>query len=153
MTFESQGKFFDTTAGDLLIHIESPQRCFSSVQLTGRATTGTQAYNLAIPVAGFPLIAGNIPAIDTEEASVVALVVFGNPWPLIAADADTAEIPPYTIINDFTGAVINQNAIQDTDLAGATMDVAAIAAALVALGAKIVTEPVKITEQKGGTPA
>ena len=153
MTFESQGKFFDTTAGDLLVHIESTQRCLSSTQLKGRAATGTEAYNLAVPVAGFPLIATYIPAIATEEASVIALVVFGNPWGAIAAGANTAEVPPYTIIEDFTGAVINQNAIATVDLAGAAFTLATIVTALEALGAKFVSEPVKQTEQKGGTAA
>jgi hypothetical protein len=98
-------------------------------------------------IAGLPLKANNVIALATEEASVVALAVWGPAIHDLAADADTAAVPPYTIINDFTGAVINQNAIVATDPAGTDYTLATIVTALEALGAKVVSEPVKTSTQ------
>jgi hypothetical protein len=130
--------------GDLLIHIESEQRCLTSGQITAAATPAlTNIPN----VCGLPLLAANVIALATEEASVVALAVWGRAINDLAADGDTAAVPPYTIIDDFTGAVINQNAIALADPAGTSYTLATIVTALEALGAKVVAEPVKTTTQ------
>lgn len=153
MTFETSGKFLDKVGGDLLVHIESAQKCLSSGQVQGKATVGTSAYTGSATVAGYPVLANNVPAVAGDEANVVGFIVFGNPWPALAADTPSAEVPPYTIIDVFDGAVLNENAIHTTDVDGGSFNLANIKGASALANVKWVADPVKTTEQKGGTPA
>lgn len=141
-----EGKRLGNRGGDFLIHIESEQKCLSSTQITGKTAAATIVE--ITDIVAIPLV-GNEPAYQGDEASVDGFIIWGNPIRNLVADASTAEIPPYTIIDAFDGAVLNQSVIPLADPAGAawTGGVAAIVTAVTALGAKFVTEPTKTSTQ------
>jgi len=136
------------TGGDLLLGKISSNFNFASGQLTAPGSGGVWNFYLD-QVAGYPLLASNVLAIATDEASVVALLVFGNRLDDLADSASTTEVPQYTILNDFTGVVINKDVIatKDASLAATAFTLATIVTALEALGAKVVTGPTKSTTQ------
>ena len=143
MTFETSGKFLQGLAGDFLVHIESAQKCLDTkTSITGASGAGAIKGSI-IPIDDDVVIApgGLVAGID-------GFIVAGPP----VADAATATgspADPYTVINDFTGAVLNESALV---AAGYSADLAGIKAAAALAGVKWVAEPVPTTEQKGGTP-
>ena len=132
--------------GDFLVHIESAQKCLSSSQLTMPASGGPHSYDQIVAV---PLAAGGVLALVAGVADIVAFAVYGPPIDGLADAAVTGAVPEYTIIDDFTGAVLNESALPATDSAGTPWVVANIklATALVAAGVKWVANPVKTSTQ------
>jgi len=143
------GPFLGTRGGDLVVHIESMQKCFNSTVLTGHAATNTAAK--AGSPTGYGLVAG-VPVEQGEEASIDAFIVFGDPIPALAAAATSPANAPYTIIDNFDGAVLNEDAVQLVDVNGAALTLATIKGAAALADVKWVSEPAKIEEQAGGTP-
>ena len=131
-------------AGDFLIHIESEQRCLISGQLTAPATPPFLSLTDG-NVTAYPLLVNNVLAKAADAASVVAFVIWGRAVNDLAAGTDTDAVPEYTILNDFTGAVLNEDAIPANDMEGNPFTIATIVTAIEALGAKFVQEPVKTT--------
>lgn len=135
--------------GDFLIHMESLQKCLTYGQLTMPAAGGAHT---CADVVGLPLKASNVVAKATEEASVVAFVVAGEPFSALANDAVTTG-PLYTILNRWDGVVINQDQMMayDTQATPAAYTNATIRSTLLAIttGAipKFVTEPTNKTTQ------
>jgi len=125
--------------GDFLIHIESEQRNLNSVQLTMPAG-GPFSYS---KLTGLPLDVNNVPIVVGGEAAVTKVVIWGPAFSNVAGAANTTSIPQYTVIDEYTGAVLNETALVDTDLAGASYNKTALGVALTALGAKVVREPIK----------
>jgi hypothetical protein len=143
MTFETSGKFLQGRAGDFLVHVESTQRCLNTLAtITGAVGMG------AVKGEVYPLDGGVAIAPGGVLTGVDAFVLQGPP-PANAATTTGSPADPYTVIDDFTGAVLNESV-----LAAAGYDSTDITAIKTAVsGAKWVADPVKITEQKGGTAA
>jgi hypothetical protein len=130
--------------GDFLVHIESPQKCLGEGQLT--APTGKDVTNLN-DVTAYPVLAGAVLAVAGDEANIIGFVIWGNSIASLAGDAATAEVPPYTWIDAFDGAVLNENAIPLVDFEGADFTLADIKAAAALANVKWVAEPVKTSTQ------
>lgn len=107
MTQQSSNK----RMGDFLIHMESLQKCLTYGQLTMPAAGGPHT---VANVVGLPLKANNVIAKATEEASVVAFVVAGEPI-IAIADGESTTGPLYTILNRWDGVVINQDKMKTYD--------------------------------------
>ena len=132
--FEAEGKFLQGLAGDFLVHIESTQRCLATVEVTGAATApkgnvfGLAADGTVIPSGGV-------------MANITQFAVGPGPAPGSGLTAN------HTVINDYTGAVLNQTVLLQAGYS--SVEVGQIVAAVTA--PKWVTEPVKTDEQIGGT--
>ena len=138
--FETTGKFLQGRAGDFLVHIESPQRNLDTLdELTG--AVGMDAVKGSVYPAD-----GGVAIAPGGVLTGVDMFVIAGPPPANAATATGSPAFPYTIINDFTGAVLNESVLAAAGYD--STDITAIKAAVT--GAKWVSDPTKITEQVGG---
>lgn len=140
------------TGGDLVVHRESLQYNMIGGTVTFPLGGGGGVLN---QVAGMPAIfaAGNFTLVEVglatfDETDVNAILVHGR----IITDAQAADFTTptndlYSGINLFEGVVLNEDQVQLVDADGNTITLATIKTALEALGAKFVSEPVKITTQ------
>lgn len=123
--------------GDFMLHIESAQRNLNTVDtITGAAGASAVKGIIALSAINAAIAPGG------TLSGTAKFAVFGPP--LNADDSDTGDAAnPYTVIDDFTGAVLNESVLlaagYDAD------DVAAIKAAVT--GAKWVAEPAKTSVQ------
>lgn len=106
----------DGRAGDLVVAMTSPQRNLTYATISAPAGTGTGPHNLT-NVAAYPLVgSGNAfrLAQSGDEAFVNAFLLIGEAIKDLAAGSSTSG-PLYTVLDDFLGVVLNEDAVQLTD--------------------------------------
>ena len=131
-------------AGDLIVHVESPQKCFGGGQVTAPATPATLSLD---NVAAYPVLAGAVLAKAGDEANVIGFLLWGRSIKDLAAAASTTAVPEYTWIDTFDGAVLNENAIPANDFEGNAFTLATIKGAAALANVKWVAEPTKTSTQ------
>lgn len=130
--------------GDLLVHVESLEYC-TKTAIIRNATGAAVSFNNPV---GVPLKAGAngadyLIAEAGDEASVIALLVDGLAGVDFVEDiANNTNSPGWQVLCH-PPAIININAIKETDPADADYDVAAIVTAMSALGFEFRAEPTK----------
>ena len=136
--------------GDFVVHVESPQKCFNTATLT-LDTGGADGGGMASQIAGVPgvLSAGIFtPVLPAGQANTNAFLVHG---PFVedgtAAGAGINDSYKYTIIDNFDGAVLNEDMVATTDPVGAALTLATIKGASALANVKWVSEPTKKSTQ------
>lgn len=131
--------------GDFLVHIESMVKCLNYGQITMPAAGGPHTLTVN-QILAYPLLAANVLAVAGDEANIVAFLIAGDAFEDLV-DGYATIGPLYTVIDDFTGAVLNSDTIQAADSVGAAFNIANIMAAAGLADVKWVTEPVNTEEQ------
>ena len=100
-------------------------------------------------VCGYPLLAGGVLAVAGDEANVIGFLIWGGQLDALANSASTTRVPPYTWIDAFDGAVLNEDAVAKTDAsaAGGSFNLANIKGAAALANVKWVSKPAKIEIQ------
>lgn len=135
------------SAGDFVLHIESPQKCLTYGQVTMPGSGGAHTLT-AEQIIAYPILASNVLAKAGDEASIVGFLIAGEAISAKANGASTTG-PLYTILNGFDGVVLNEDMLPVHDCAATPghFNATNIKTALATLGVKWVDEPEKISEQ------